>query len=159
MINKYFFYPLMPTPMGAILHNTGVSKSNFICQCHVYLSLTHSSVLKLLVDRYGYSDWGYSAWKKMRMARAFSLAQARQNIAVNGFWGSHFKKMYLDAKVFNPHASSNRNTSMHMHLPTLSYWKHEAEKTMPMNNAYKRWNTQPSLHYYFLQRWEWQSSY
>ena len=145
--------------MGAILHNTGVSKSNFICQCHVYLSLTHSSVLKLLVDRYGYSDWGYSAWKKMRMARAFSLAQARQNIAVNGFWGSHFKKMYLDAKVFNPHASSNRNTSMHMHLPTLSYWKHEAEKTMPMNNAYKRWNTQPSLHYYFLQRWEWQSSY
>ena len=48
---------------------------------------------------------------------------ARLDIAVNGFWGGRYERTYLDVRVFNPHAPSNRNTSI-----TNCYRKHEAEK-------------------------------
>ena len=48
---------------------------------------------------------------------------ARLDIAVNGFWGGRFEKTYMDVRVFNPHAPSNRNTSI-----AQCYRKHEQEK-------------------------------
>ena len=48
---------------------------------------------------------------------------ARLDIAVNGFWCGRFEKTYMDVRVFNPHAPSNRNTSI-----VQCYRKHEQEK-------------------------------
>ena len=48
---------------------------------------------------------------------------ARLDIAANGLWGGRFERTYLDVRVFNPHAPTNRNTSI-----SNCYRKHEAEK-------------------------------
>jgi len=45
---------------------------------------------------------------------------ARLDIAVNGFWGCRSEKTYVDVKVFNPHAPSNRASSAR-----AIYRKHE----------------------------------
>ncbi len=45
---------------------------------------------------------------------------ARLDIACNGIWGGRFERTYLDVRVFNPHARSNRHTNC--------YRKHELEK-------------------------------
>ena len=37
---------------------------------------------------------------------------ARLDIAANGFWGGRFKRTYFDVRVFNPHAPSNRQSSL-----------------------------------------------
>ena len=34
------------------------------------------------------------------------------DITANGFWGGRFKRTYFDARVFNPHAPSNRQSSL-----------------------------------------------
>lgn len=48
---------------------------------------------------------------------------ARLDIAVYGFWGGRFEKAFLDVRVFNPSAQSNR------HGPLASvYRRHEQEK-------------------------------
>ena len=47
----------------------------------------------------------------------------RLDISANGFWGGRFEKTYMDVRVFNPHAPSNRNTSI-----PKSYRKHEQVK-------------------------------
>ena len=49
---------------------------------------------------------------------------ARLNIAVigHGFWGGHYERTFLVVRVFNPHAPSNRTTSI-----SNCYRKHEAE--------------------------------
>ena len=36
---------------------------------------------------------------------------ARLDIAANGLWGSRFERTYFDVRVFNPHASSNRQSN------------------------------------------------
>ena len=48
---------------------------------------------------------------------------ARLDIAANGFWGGRFERTYLDVRVFNPHAPSNRHTQL-----SSCYRKHEREK-------------------------------
>ena len=48
---------------------------------------------------------------------------ARLNIAAFGFWGGRFEKAFLDVRVFNPCAQSNRQVS----LPS-AYRRHEQEK-------------------------------
>ena len=48
------------------------------------------------------------------------MAQARLDIAANGFWGGRFERTYFDMRVFNPHAPSNRHSNC--------YRKHELEK-------------------------------
>ena len=45
---------------------------------------------------------------------------ARLDIAANGFWGGRFERTYIDVRVFNPHAPSNRHSNC--------YRKHELEK-------------------------------
>ena len=48
---------------------------------------------------------------------------ARRDIAVNGFWGGRYERSFLDVRVFNPYAPSNRNTSIEK-----CFKKHEQEK-------------------------------
>lgn len=48
---------------------------------------------------------------------------ARLDIAVNGFWGGRFERTFLDVRVFNPYAPSNRNTTIEK-----CFRKHELEK-------------------------------
>lgn len=48
---------------------------------------------------------------------------ARLDIAANGFWGGRFERTYFDVRVFNPHAPSNRQSSL-----TSCYRKHETLK-------------------------------
>ena len=59
------------------------------------------------------------------MTRSTSITAdgARLDIAVNGFWGGRFERTFLDVRVFNPHAPTNRNTTI-----SNCYRKHEAEK-------------------------------
>ena len=35
---------------------------------------------------------------------------ARLDVVANGFWGGRFEKAFLDVRVFNPSARSNRQT-------------------------------------------------
>ena len=48
------------------------------------------------------------------LARASSIRTdgARLDIAVNGLWGGRFERSFLDVRVFNPHAPSNRNSTI-----------------------------------------------
>ena len=48
---------------------------------------------------------------------------ARLDIPANGFWGGRFEKCFIDVRVFNPHAPSNRQSSL-----DKCYKKHEQEK-------------------------------
>ena len=48
---------------------------------------------------------------------------ARLDIAANGFWGGRYQQTYFDVRVFNPHAMSNRQTSL-----AACYRKQEAIK-------------------------------
>ena len=48
---------------------------------------------------------------------------ARLDISANSLWGGRFEKTFLDVRVFNPHAPSNRSSSI-----TACYNKHEREK-------------------------------
>ena len=48
---------------------------------------------------------------------------ARLDVAMSGFWGGRFEKAFIDLKIFNPSAQSNR----HGPLPSV-YHKHEQEK-------------------------------
>ena len=55
---------------------------------------------------------------------------ARLDIAANGLWGSRYERTYFDVRVFNPHATSNRNTN-----PSTCYHKHEKAKKRSMNRV------------------------
>ena len=46
-----------------------------------------------------------------------------KDVAANGFWGGRYEKTFVDVRVFNPYAPSNRNTTL-----TQCYRKHEMEK-------------------------------
>ena len=48
---------------------------------------------------------------------------ARLDIAVNRFWGGCFERTFLDVRIFNPYAPTNKNTTI-----SKCYRKHEAEK-------------------------------
>ena len=45
------------------------------------------------------------------------------DVAMNGFWGGKYERSFLDVRVFNPHAPSNKNISIQK-----CYKKHEMEK-------------------------------
>lgn len=48
---------------------------------------------------------------------------ARLDVAMYGFWGGRFEKAFVDVRVFNPSAQSNRQSSL-----SATYRKHEQEK-------------------------------
>ena len=49
--------------------------------------------------------------------------QARLDVAASGIWGGRFERTFIDIRVFNPHAHSNRSTPL-----AACYAKHEREK-------------------------------
>ena len=54
---------------------------------------------------------------------AITDAGARLDVAMYGFWGGRFEKAFLDVRVFNPCAQSNRRSPL-----TSVYRRHEQEK-------------------------------
>ena len=56
-------------------------------------------------------------------ASANSQDGARLDVAMNGLWGGRYEKSFLDIRVFNPFAPSNRHTNL-----STCYRKHENEK-------------------------------
>ena len=48
---------------------------------------------------------------------------ARLDVAMYGFWGGRFEKAFVDVRVFNPSAQSNRQASL-----SSVYRRHEQEK-------------------------------
>ncbi len=48
---------------------------------------------------------------------------ARLDVSVKGFWGGRHEKTFIDVRVFNPHAPTNKNSSI-----SNCYRKHENEK-------------------------------
>ena len=59
------------------------------------------------------------------LAHRTSIASegARLDVSVKGFWGGRHERTFLDVRVFNPHAPSNKNVSI-----ANCYKKHENEK-------------------------------
>ncbi len=57
------------------------------------------------------------------MQRMFIVLWARLDVTANGFWDVRYEKTFVDVRVFNPYAPSNRNTTL-----TQCYRKHEMEK-------------------------------
>ena len=54
---------------------------------------------------------------------AITTDGARLDIAANGFWGGRYERTFLDVRVFNPYAPSNRQTTI-----DKCFRKHEMEK-------------------------------
>ena len=54
---------------------------------------------------------------------AITEDNARLDVAMYGFWGGRFEKAFVDVRVFNPSAQSNRHGSL-----SSVYRKHEQEK-------------------------------
>ena len=50
---------------------------------------------------------------------------ARLDVAASGFWGGRFEQTFVDVRVFNPHAPSNRSSQ-----PAATYRRHEQEKRL-----------------------------
>ena len=48
---------------------------------------------------------------------------ARLDIAANRFWGGRYERTFIDVRIFNPHAPSNRNSDL-----TTCYRRHERSK-------------------------------
>ena len=59
----------------------------------------------------------------MSGASAITEDGARLDIAANGFWSGRFEKTFMDVRVFNRHAPSNKQTTL-----TSCYRKHERLK-------------------------------
>ena len=51
------------------------------------------------------------------------MDQARLDVVASGIWGGRFERTYIDVRVFNPHASSNRSNSL-----AATYVRHEKAK-------------------------------
>ena len=62
-------------------------------------------------------------------ASAITQDGARLDVAMNGFWGGKNERSFCDVRVFNPHAPSNRASSL-----STTYRKHERLK----KNAYEQ---------------------
>ena len=59
----------------------------------------------------------------MTAATANTSDGARLDIAMNGFWGGRFERTFVDVRVFNPYAPSNRNSTI-----STCYRNHENQK-------------------------------
>ena len=59
----------------------------------------------------------------MTAATANTSDGARLDIAMNRFWGGRFERTFVDVRVFNPYAPSNRNSTI-----STCYRNHENQK-------------------------------
>ena len=53
---------------------------------------------------------------------------ARLDIAANGFWGGRYERTFIDVRIFNPHAPSNRNSD-----PPLGIANMRGQRRGPMS--------------------------
>ena len=60
---------------------------------------------------------------------------AHLDVCMNDFWGGRCEKFYVDVKVFNPHAPTNRSSA-----PRATYCCHENTKRTHMKLAFMRWS-------------------
>jgi len=67
---------------------------------------------------------------------------ARLDIAVYGFWGGRFEKAFLDVRVFNPSAQSNRCGPL-----ASVYRRHKQERKGNMSSVYGKLNMPHSHHW------------
>ena len=51
------------------------------------------------------------------------LEGACLDVAMNGFWGGRYDRTFVDVRVFNPHADSNKTSSL-----SSTYLKHKSKK-------------------------------
>jgi hypothetical protein len=61
--------------------------------------------------------------ESMRHRSAITTDNARLDVSMCGFWGGRFEKAFIDVRVFNPSAASNRSSSL-----TATYKRHEQDK-------------------------------
>ena len=61
--------------------------------------------------------------EQLRYRSAIADDQARLDVVASGIWGGRFERTYIDVRVFNPHAPSNRSDSL-----AASYTHHERGK-------------------------------
>ena len=61
--------------------------------------------------------------EQLRYRTAVGDDQARLDVVASGIWGGRFERTYIDVRVFNPFASSNRLNSL-----AASYTRHEKAK-------------------------------
>ena len=61
--------------------------------------------------------------EQLRYRTAIADDQARLDVVASGIWGGRFERTYIDVRVFNPHASSNRSNSL-----AATYVRHEKAK-------------------------------
>ena len=59
----------------------------------------------------------------MSRSSAINEDGARLDVAAYGFWGDRFEKAFMDVRVFNPSAQSNRRGPL-----ASVYRRHELEK-------------------------------
>ena len=59
----------------------------------------------------------------LRYRSAITEDQARLDVAASGVWGGRFERTFIDVRVFNPFASSNRSASL-----AAAYTRHEKPK-------------------------------
>ena len=50
--------------------------------------------------------------ESMRHRSAITTDNARLDVSMCGFWGGRFEKAFIDVRVFNPSAASNRSSSL-----------------------------------------------
>ena len=61
--------------------------------------------------------------ERLQYRTAITDDQARLDVVSSGVWGGRFERVFLDVRVFNPFAQSNRTSSL-----TSTYQRHEKEK-------------------------------
>ena len=66
---------------------------------------------------------------------------ARLDVAMYGFWGGRFEKAFVDIRVFNPCAQSNRRSPSHLYTGDMS-----KKRSDIMRRGYGKWNELLSLH-------------
>ena len=61
--------------------------------------------------------------EQLSLRTAIRADAARLDVAANGIWGGRFERTYIDVRVFNPFAPSNRSSSV-----SAAYTRHEKAK-------------------------------
>jgi len=101
------------------------------CQAGGFLSIRHNEVRDLTASLFTEVCHGVYTEPHLQSLSAEAMShesanvedRARLDVVANGFWGERFEKAFLDARVFNSSARSNRQTSLQ-----AVYRRHEQEK-------------------------------
>jgi len=83
------------------------------------------------------SDFLYKRIICNKMLTDFPTELSAYKFAMNGFWGSQSERCFIDVRVFNPYAASNKINVPHFLLPTGSM---KTSSVMLMANGLERWN-------------------